>query len=137
MPRPFKNPEYRKNVNRRNKTLKQILAQERERIDKLAKDQRELDEAARAAGTDAMDVDGAPKRINFAELVTCTSAACPALRAETADRRRAYRLVRRGPTFAPASKEVLRCHRSRGVHPRCRAFVPLARMRRPSCEPPC
>lgn len=36
--RPFKDPAYvRRNANRRNKTVKQITAGERERLDKLAK----------------------------------------------------------------------------------------------------
>ncbi|KAL8276191.1 hypothetical protein RQP46_011403 [Phenoliferia psychrophenolica] len=77
VPRPFRNPEYRKNVNRRNKTLKQILAAERERVDKLAKEQREQDEAARAAGADPMDVDGQAKRVAFSEMVTYASVEAP------------------------------------------------------------
>lgn len=49
--RPFKNPNYRKNVNRRNKTAKQVISQERDRYDKLLRERRENEEGR-------MDVDG-------------------------------------------------------------------------------
>merc|ERR1712230_336175 len=42
--RPFKDPAYvRRNANRRNKTVKQITAGERERLDKLAKLEADVD----------------------------------------------------------------------------------------------
>ncbi|KAM0752411.1 hypothetical protein T439DRAFT_324494 [Meredithblackwellia eburnea MCA 4105] len=85
--RSFKNQDYRKNLNRRNKTLKQILATERERVDKLAKDKREQEEAAKAAalesGTETapMQVDGASSSkaasTAFADMVTYSSVEAP------------------------------------------------------------
>ncbi|KAF5349030.1 hypothetical protein D9758_012728 [Tetrapyrgos nigripes] len=82
LPRPFKNPNYTKNINRRAKTLKNVLGQERERerIDRERKREREREKQMKleagtskegsesgAAGTsasvdgkkdsDAMDVD--------------------------------------------------------------------------------
>ncbi|KAI6044585.1 hypothetical protein EDC04DRAFT_2889653 [Pisolithus marmoratus] len=56
-PRPFKNPNYTKNVNRRTKNLKTVLTQERER-ERAERDRRrqEKEEQERMAD-DAMDVD--------------------------------------------------------------------------------
>ncbi|KAI0725299.1 hypothetical protein C8Q72DRAFT_853139 [Fomitopsis betulina] len=51
-PRPFKNPEYTKNNNRRTKNLKAVLAQERER-ERVEREQR------RNQREEQMDVDGA------------------------------------------------------------------------------
>ena len=51
-PRPFKNPNYTKNVNRRAKNLKAMLGQERER-------ERVERERRRAERDQAMDVDSA------------------------------------------------------------------------------
>ena len=51
-PRPFKNPNYTKNVNRRTKNLKTVLTNERER-------ERAERERKRAEKEEAMDVDGA------------------------------------------------------------------------------
>ncbi|KAF5391129.1 hypothetical protein D9757_003020 [Collybiopsis confluens] len=48
LPRPFKNPEYTKNINRRAKNLKNILGQERER---------ERTERERKKAEDAMELD--------------------------------------------------------------------------------
>jgi hypothetical protein len=50
-PRPFKNPEYTKNVNRRTKNLKNVLAAERER-------ERVERERRRAEREERMQVDG-------------------------------------------------------------------------------
>ncbi|KAI0746469.1 hypothetical protein C8Q80DRAFT_1105088, partial [Daedaleopsis nitida] len=49
--RPFKNPNYTKNVNRRTKNLKAVLTQERER-EKNERERRRLEKE------EAMDVDG-------------------------------------------------------------------------------
>ncbi|KAG6810839.1 hypothetical protein H0H92_010103, partial [Tricholoma furcatifolium] len=51
--RPFKNPHYAKNVNRRAKNLKNVLSQERER-DRADREKRRLEKLE----SDAMDVDG-------------------------------------------------------------------------------
>jgi len=51
-PRPFKNPAYTKNANRRTKNLKAVLGQERER-ERLERERR------RAEREEAMEVDGA------------------------------------------------------------------------------
>ena len=51
-PRPFKNPNYTKNINRRTKNLKAVLAQERER-ERAERERRR----AEKEGT-KMDVDG-------------------------------------------------------------------------------
>jgi len=58
-PRPFKNPNYAKNVNRRTKNLKTILGQERER-------ERVERERRRQERDQAMDVDEdeVPKEVN-------------------------------------------------------------------------
>ncbi|KAA1475453.1 hypothetical protein DENSPDRAFT_842234 [Dentipellis sp. KUC8613] len=50
-PRPFKNPNYTKNVNRRAKNLKAVLGQERER-------ERQEREKRRVEREQAMEVDG-------------------------------------------------------------------------------
>ncbi|KIJ15787.1 hypothetical protein PAXINDRAFT_133026 [Paxillus involutus ATCC 200175] len=55
-PRPFKNPTYAKNVNRRTKNLKTVLGQERER-ERADRERRRLEREEREQ---AMDVDGAP-----------------------------------------------------------------------------
>ncbi|KAG5353015.1 hypothetical protein C0989_011165 [Termitomyces sp. Mn162] len=51
-PRPFKNPNYTKNVNRRAKNVKNVLSQERER-DRLEREKRRQEKL----DGDAMDVD--------------------------------------------------------------------------------
>lgn len=53
-PRPFKNPYYNKNVNRRAKNLKTVLTQEREK-DRLRREALRAAKAERAAN--GMDVD--------------------------------------------------------------------------------
>jgi INO80 complex subunit C len=64
--RPFKNPEYRKNHNRRAKNLKTVLTQERER----ERAEREKKRAEKQVGT-AMDVDG-DTGVEEEEIPTCT-----------------------------------------------------------------
>ncbi|GBE84536.1 Chromatin-remodeling complex subunit ies6 [Sparassis crispa] len=59
-PRPFKNPDYVKTPNRRAKTLKILLAQERER-DRLDRERR------RQEKEDNMDVDGEPSNATLEE----------------------------------------------------------------------
>ncbi|KAL0577744.1 chromatin-remodeling complex subunit ies6 [Marasmius crinis-equi] len=66
-PRPFKNPNYTKNVNRRAKNLKNVLTQERER--ERAERERRLQEKAEGGG---MDVDG-----EDVEMPTYTSIEAP------------------------------------------------------------
>lgn len=65
-PRPFKNPHYTKNVNRRTKNLKAVLTQERER----EKNEREK---RRQEREENMDVDGQPVEDTTLEedLPTC------------------------------------------------------------------
>lgn len=53
LPRPFKNPHYTKNVNRRTKNLKAVLTHERDR-------ERADRERRRQEKEDAMEVDGEP-----------------------------------------------------------------------------
>ncbi|KAH9949713.1 hypothetical protein B0H21DRAFT_786411 [Amylocystis lapponica] len=53
-PRPFKNPNYTKNTNRRTKNLKAVLTQERER-ERLERERR------RHEKEESMDVDGGPR----------------------------------------------------------------------------
>ncbi|KAJ8076906.1 chromatin-remodeling complex subunit ies6 [Marasmius tenuissimus] len=66
-PRPFKNPNYTKNVNRRAKNLKNVLTQERER--ERAERERRLQEKAENGG---MEVDG-----EDTEIPTYTSIEAP------------------------------------------------------------
>ncbi|KAI0764722.1 hypothetical protein C8Q74DRAFT_1370642 [Fomes fomentarius] len=54
-PRPFKNPRYTKNVNRRTKNLKAVLTQERER-EKNERERRRVEKEYN------MDVDGQPSQ---------------------------------------------------------------------------
>ncbi len=65
-PRPFKNPNYTKNVNRRAKNLKAVLTQERER-------ERVERERRRQEREQKMDVDGQPASNDVADedLPTC------------------------------------------------------------------
>lgn len=65
-PRPFKNPAYTKNVNRRAKNLKAVLTQERER-------ERVERERRRVGREERMDVDGA--EVAEEDLPTCKSLA--------------------------------------------------------------
>ncbi|KAJ3576834.1 hypothetical protein NP233_g177 [Leucocoprinus birnbaumii] len=58
LPKPFKNPNYTKNVNRRVKNLKTILGQEREREKNERERRRQEKLEAEAQGQDKMDVDG-------------------------------------------------------------------------------
>ncbi|OBZ77919.1 Chromatin-remodeling complex subunit ies6, partial [Grifola frondosa] len=53
-PRPFKNPNYVKNTNRRTKNLKAVLTQERER-ERLERERR------RQEKEESMDIDGQPR----------------------------------------------------------------------------
>lgn len=56
-PRPFKNPNYTKNLNRRTKNLKTVLTQERER-ERAERERRRLEkEEQERKADDAMDVD--------------------------------------------------------------------------------
>ena len=64
-PRPFKNPYYNKNVNRRAKNLKAVLTQERER-------ERVERERRRQEREEKMEVDGAAEDdVPEEELPTC------------------------------------------------------------------
>ena len=67
-PRPFKNPNYTKNNNRRTKNLKAVLTQERER----EKNERERKRQEKDA---SMDVDGQQPQEDALEddLPTCAS----------------------------------------------------------------
>ncbi|KAJ3818724.1 hypothetical protein F5880DRAFT_1202922 [Lentinula raphanica] len=62
LPRPFKNPGYTKNVNRRAKNLKNVMGQERER-EKAERERRRMEKMEKTEqdvqgqGQDAMDVD--------------------------------------------------------------------------------
>ncbi|OAX41816.1 hypothetical protein K503DRAFT_441468 [Rhizopogon vinicolor AM-OR11-026] len=56
-PRPFKNPNYTKNVNRRTKNLKTVLGQERER-ERVERERRRQERDSQA-----MDVDDAQKEL--------------------------------------------------------------------------
>ncbi|KAJ3727659.1 hypothetical protein F5878DRAFT_613373 [Lentinula raphanica] len=63
LPRPFKNPGYTKNVNRRAKNLKNVMGQERER-EKAERERRRVEKTEKTEkteqdvqGQDAMDVD--------------------------------------------------------------------------------
>ena len=79
-PRPFKNPNYTKNTNRRTKNSKAVLTQERER----EKNERERRRLEREEREEAMDVDGqaADDALLDEDLPTCetvpitVSAAC-------------------------------------------------------------
>ena len=64
-PRPFKNPNYTKNVNRRTKNLKNVLTQERER-------ERTERERKRQEREENMDVDGeTSQNAQEEDLPTC------------------------------------------------------------------
>lgn len=56
-PRPFKNPNYTKNLNRRTKNLKTVLTQERERERAERERRRQEKEEQERIADDAMDVD--------------------------------------------------------------------------------
>ncbi|KAL4063441.1 hypothetical protein J3A83DRAFT_4362469 [Scleroderma citrinum] len=56
-PRPFKNPSYTKNLNRRTKNLKTVLTQERERERAERERKRQQKEEQERAAEVAMDVD--------------------------------------------------------------------------------
>ncbi|KAJ3765728.1 hypothetical protein FB446DRAFT_767610 [Lentinula raphanica] len=61
LPRPFKNPGYTKNVNRRAKNLKNVMGQERER-EKAERERRRMEKMEKIGkmevqGQDGMDVD--------------------------------------------------------------------------------
>ncbi|TFK69243.1 hypothetical protein BDN72DRAFT_840731 [Pluteus cervinus] len=56
LPKPFKNPNYTKNVNRRAKNLKNVLSQERER-ERSEREKRRLEKMDAEKGEDEMDVD--------------------------------------------------------------------------------
>jgi len=60
LPRPFKNPGYTKNVNRRTKNLKAVLTQERER-ERLERERR------RQEKEENMDVDGEQRESTLEE----------------------------------------------------------------------
>jgi len=71
-PRPFKNPNYTKNVNRRAKNLKAVLAQERER----ERAERERRRSEKMEGN-AMDVDGEEEEVPTCELTSHGRDSCP------------------------------------------------------------
>ncbi|KAF6752056.1 hypothetical protein DFP72DRAFT_905977 [Ephemerocybe angulata] len=67
-PRPFKNPYYNKNVNRRAKNLKAVLGQERER-DRVKREALRNSKAERAAqGVDGMDVEEEEEEPNYSSI---------------------------------------------------------------------
>lgn len=59
-PRPFKNPNYTKNVNRRAKNLKNVLAQERER-ERTERERKRVEREMMKMDVD-VDVDGGMKQ---------------------------------------------------------------------------
>jgi INO80 complex subunit C len=63
-PRPFKNPDYTKNVNRRAKNLKSLLAQERER-ERLDRERRRQEREER------MEIDGGREEPPEEDNPTC------------------------------------------------------------------
>ena len=68
--RPFKNPHYTKNVNRRTKNLKAVLTQERER-ERLEREKR------RQEREEKMEVDGESAEVPLEEdLPTCECPVC-------------------------------------------------------------
>ncbi|TCD66892.1 chromatin-remodeling complex subunit ies6 [Steccherinum ochraceum] len=69
-PRPFKNPSYTKNANRRTKNLKNVLTQERER-ERAEREKRRLEKE------ENMDVDGAASSLQDEEAPTYTSIEAP------------------------------------------------------------
>ena len=70
--RPFKNPSYTKNNNRRTKNLKAVLTQERER-EKNERERRRLEREEREGNEESMAVDGQPSADTLLEedLPTC------------------------------------------------------------------
>ncbi|GAW01591.1 YL1 nuclear protein C-terminal domain-containing protein [Lentinula edodes] len=72
LPRPFKNPEYTKNLNRRAKNLKNIMGQERER-ERAEREKRRLEKAEK----DAMEVDGKEVTMESEEIPTYLSIEAP------------------------------------------------------------
>jgi INO80 complex subunit C len=70
-PRPFKNPNYMKNINRRTKNLKNVLAQERER-ERAERERRRLEKEERENAK--MEIDGAEdtKQDDEEEMPTCS-----------------------------------------------------------------
>ncbi|EKM77540.1 hypothetical protein AGABI1DRAFT_115119 [Agaricus bisporus var. burnettii JB137-S8] len=68
LPKPFKNPHYTKNVNRRVKNLKTVLGQEREREKAERERRRQVkSEAGEQAPQDTMNVDGETNRAKAVE----------------------------------------------------------------------
>lgn len=63
-PRPFKNPNYTKNVNRRAKNLKNVLSQERER-ERAERERRRVEKEENTA----MEVDGEIEELE--DMPTC------------------------------------------------------------------
>ncbi|KAJ3937663.1 MAG: YL1 nuclear protein C-terminal domain-containing protein [Lentinula lateritia] len=72
LPRPFKNPEYTKNLNRRAKNLKNVMGQERER-ERAEREKRRLEKAEK----DAMEVDGKEVTMENEEIPTYLSIEAP------------------------------------------------------------
>lgn len=117
-PRPFKNPYYKRDA-KRSRSMKQIMATERERVDTLAKEKREKRAARRAA----LEAQGDPSamlvdeedNVNGEEVVTCAyPGSAPWLTSANTDVRRvaAGRCIRRSTSFSRTAKEVLRRHRT-------------------------
>ncbi|KAJ7590526.1 hypothetical protein C8J56DRAFT_933127 [Mycena floridula] len=75
LPRPFKNPNYTKNVNRRARNLKAVMTQERER-ERAEREKRREELEKRQLG-EAMDVDGAVLDAELEDMPTYTSIEAP------------------------------------------------------------
>lgn len=78
LPRPFKNPHYTKNVNRRTKNLKAVLTHERDR-------ERADRERRRQEKEDAMEVDGEPGDSTPEEEMPTCQCVLPSLRLRDPD----------------------------------------------------
>lgn len=96
-PRPFKNPNYNKNVNRRAKNLKAVLTQERER-------ERVEREKRRQEREEKMEVDGPAEDVPEEDLPTCKWFS---LISSLYSHLMLPRFVDRSATLGPATAEVL------------------------------
>jgi hypothetical protein len=113
LPKPFKNPQYTKNINRRVKNLKTVLGQERERekADRERRRQVPLDAGAQPP-EETMEVDGETNRAKTVdedkEAPTCMFSTTVDAVSCLSHRRH----FDRSPSFPMASETVLRYHRT-------------------------
>lgn len=104
-PRPFKNPNYTKNTNRRTKNLKTVLGQERE------KERVERERRRQERDSQAMDIDEVKKELVEANEEIST---CELITGFLVGETDSFRSIDRSTTICSATETLLRYYGAGG-----------------------